>query len=85
MSEIVYCTADHCWVSYRTGTGIDGAELRVSSRQGSNDQPLHGHGMLFPSIDAARAFAVEHGYVEPYTIVRNAHGRFDHLQRVTEN
>lgn len=62
--RVVHCTRPEWSVSVSTGSGIDGARLCVSHQPDGR----HGdaHGRLFPSSDAAFAYAAGHGYTEAY-------------------
>ena len=53
-------------VSAMTGDGIKGARLSVFREFGRRFLRGDGNGLLFPSVDAAMAWALEHGYLQRF-------------------
>ena len=69
----VLVTRDGWGVSTETGSGIKGAILHVYKHHGALHRmprfiSQHGdaYGMTFPNAEAATAYALDHGYLQPY-------------------
>lgn len=90
MSEIRYVTADNWSVAFETGTGITGANLHVGVYvdDAPNDFGGRGvyyrhecYGMNFPTVEAAKQYAIEQGFLMPY-IERSLDEMLAHRQQV---
>lgn len=78
MTETQTVARDGWSVSTTTGSGIEGAVLHVRKRRGDRMPGGDHDGRIFPSSDAAFAWAFEHGYTEVFRTAWCRHCRQAH-------